>query len=256
MNDIFYRAMPLDFRSAGSGMEVDLSISSETPVKRFFGNEILSHTPGAVDFSRLNSALMNHDANAILGRVENARLDGRRARATIVFDDDTEGKTAWRKVQSGSLKGVSVGYVIHKLRELKNGETWEGFRGPAYVATRWSLYEVSLTPIPADPTVGVGRSTRSMDGIHVERSAFQKGGIMAITGSAYVELLGRAQAIGSHAVMKFAEWVRDGLSEEQITGKLLDLAVKGRGTASGAGRKLADIDEDAFVKSLVNPYYN
>lgn len=254
MNNFFYRSGPLEYRS-GAGMEVDLSISSEAPVKRFFGNEILMHTREAVDFSRLNSALLNHNANAILGRVENARLDGRRARASIVFDADPEGRAAWQKVQSGSLKGASVGYVIHKFRELKNGETWEGFRGPAYVATRWSIYEVSLTPIPADPSVGVGRSfTRSLDGIFIETSTSKNGGII-MDGRAYSELLGRAQAVGSDAVLKFAEWVREGKSEAEITGKLLDLAVQRRG-GTGTGRKLSDVDEDSFIRSITNPYYN
>ena len=253
--NFFYRSGPLEYRSTGADMEVDLSISSETPVKRFFGNEILQHVPGAVDFSRLHSALLNHDANTILGRVDNARLDGRKARASIVFDDDTEGRAAWQKVQSGSLKGASVGYVIHKFRELKPGETWEGFRGPAYVATRWSIYELSLTPIPADPNVGVGRSfTRSLDEIEIQQSSFKDERII-MDGRAYSELLSRAQAIGSDAVLKFAEWVRDGRSEAEITGKLLDLAVQRRG-GTGTGRKLSDVDEDAFVRSITNPYYN
>ena len=34
---------------------VTLSFSSEAPVERFFGTEVLSHSPEAVDLTRLNA---------------------------------------------------------------------------------------------------------------------------------------------------------------------------------------------------------
>jgi len=40
------------------------SFSSEQPVQRWFGDEILSHAPGAADLSRLNDGaalLFNHE---------------------------------------------------------------------------------------------------------------------------------------------------------------------------------------------------
>ena len=169
INQMFFRAMDLDRGKVDEeARSVEVALSSEEPVRRFFGLEILRHTEDSVDLSRLNSALLNHDPNRIIGKIVNARLEGKITRATIVFDDDDEGNRAFAKVKSGSLQGASIGYAINKIRELREGEKWEGFEGPAFIATKFSIYEGSLTPIPADHTVGIGReATRSMDGIEI-----------------------------------------------------------------------------------------
>jgi HK97 family phage prohead protease len=257
MDRLFFRAVELDeIRASDQDRSIELSISSEYPVKRFFGVEILRHTPGSIDFSRLNSALLNHNPNVIIGRVINARLDGKKARATIVFDDDQEGQAAFAKVKSGSLKGASIGYAVDKFRQLKEGETWEGFKGPAYVATRFSIVEVSLTPIPADPSVGIGRClTRSLEGICIERSAYcgQKGYVMQLSNEEYQDLLSRANAVGPEAVVQFSKWVAENQSADFISRKLLDAAIQKRGGSVGGGRKFSDLDDDALARALKNP---
>ena len=56
---------------------VELSFSSEAPVERWFGTEILDHSPGAVDLSRLNGSgplLVDHDTGDQVGVVEEARI--------------------------------------------------------------------------------------------------------------------------------------------------------------------------------------
>ena len=48
----------------------ELSFSSETPVARQYGDEVLSHAAGAVDLSRLNDSaplLFNHNPDQLLG---------------------------------------------------------------------------------------------------------------------------------------------------------------------------------------------
>lgn len=171
--NLFYRHFELDRATVNKeARTVDLSFSSETPVMRWFGQEILLHGEKNVDLSRLRSmgsALFNHNPDRIVGRVKDPKIENGKGRAAIVFDEDQEGEQAMQKVVSGSLRGVSVGYAINKFREVREGEEWEGVKGPAYVATRWTPYEISLTPIPADATVGVGRdATRSLDGIEIE----------------------------------------------------------------------------------------
>ena len=52
---------------------VQLSFSSELPVQREWGTEILSHENESVDLSRLNSgasALLDHDPTKFVGKVE------------------------------------------------------------------------------------------------------------------------------------------------------------------------------------------
>ena len=60
---------------------VELAFSSENPVERSFGNEVLSHDEGAADLSRLNDGaplLLEHDRAQQIGVVERAWVDDER----------------------------------------------------------------------------------------------------------------------------------------------------------------------------------
>ena len=142
-----------------------LSFSSEEPCDRWFGTEILSHSAGAVDLSRLNeigTLLFNHDTDKPIGRVISAELDeaARRCVAVVRFDEDEESETIFQKVKGGSLKGVSVRYRVNVWEEVAEGKTaTDGIHtGPCSIAVRWEPLEISIVSVPADPTVGVGRS--------------------------------------------------------------------------------------------------
>lgn len=138
---------------------VSLAFSSENPVERFFGEEILSHDPSAVRMGRLKDGgalLVDHDARDIVGIVESAEIGGdRRGRATVRFGNSTRASEVWQDVQDGIRRHVSVGYVIHELQQDTKGNAGglDSFR-----AVDWEPLEVSLVSIPADNTVGVGRS--------------------------------------------------------------------------------------------------
>lgn len=141
----------------------ELSFSSEEPYMRKFGNEILDHGDGACDLSRLNEigvVLFNHDRNKVIGKIENAWVEDNRGKAKIKFDEDDDSKVIMEKVENGTLKGVSVGYVIDNLEIVEKGKTsTDGrFEGPCYIARKWTPLEISIVSIPADSTVGVGRS--------------------------------------------------------------------------------------------------
>lgn len=145
--------------------QAELSLSSEEPCRRWFGDEILSHDADAVDLSRLQEigvVLFNHDRDRVIGRVLSVRLDEvtHRLRAVIQFDEDEESERVYQKVRSGTLKGVSVGYAVDVWEAVKAGATSTNgrFTGPCEVATRWTPYELSIVSVPADATVGVGRS--------------------------------------------------------------------------------------------------
>jgi len=178
-NELFYRSFEIDHRAVNEkDRSVGVSFSSETPAMRWFGSEILLHGSKNVDLSRLKrfgAALLNHNPDNIVGPLKSIRLKDRRGEAKIVFDEDEDGQKALGKVKSGSLKGVSVGYTIQKFREVLNDETFEEdgvkIKGPAFVAVRWSPHEISLTPVPLDHNVGVGRAlTRSLEGIDIIKS--------------------------------------------------------------------------------------
>ena len=131
----------------------EFPFSSEYPVARYFGNEVLSHEREAADLGRLNDGaplLFNHDPDRVVGVVERAWVDGdkKRGYVKVRFSRNSFAKEVMADVKDGVLRGVSFGYAINKMEE----------RGDNFVATEWSPYEVSVVSIPADPTVGVGRS--------------------------------------------------------------------------------------------------
>ncbi|MBO5573369.1 MAG: HK97 family phage prohead protease [Clostridium sp.] len=141
----------------------ELSWSSEEPYTRWFGPEILDHSDGCVDLSRLNEigvVLFNHDRNKVIGKILNARIENRRGVAEIEFDSDEASETVYQKVKSGTLKGVSVAYAVDSWEEVMPGkQSADGrFTGPCSIARKWTPYEVSIVSVPADPTVGVGRT--------------------------------------------------------------------------------------------------
>lgn len=138
---------------------VELSFSSETPVLRYGFYEVLSHKGGAVDLNRINTTgclLFNHNRDRVLGKIIKASVKGRRGIAKVQFDDDNETMVIYNKVISGTLRGVSCGYVIHDYkREVEGkGETAK----VTYTATKWEPIEISIVSVPADISVGVGRS--------------------------------------------------------------------------------------------------
>ena len=147
----------------GNERKFELSFSSEDPVLRWYGLEILDHSDGCMDMSRLQEmgvVLFNHKTDKVVGKVVRAWVEDHRGKAEIEFDDDEEAETIRKKVASGTLKGVSVGYAVDKWEEVAKGKksTDGRFLGPCYIATRWRPMEISIVAVPADATVGVGRS--------------------------------------------------------------------------------------------------
>ena len=147
----------------GNERKFILSFSSEEPYTRWWGVEILDHSDGAVDLTRLNEIgclLFNHDRDEVLGKINRAWIENERGMAEVEFDSDDKAEVIYQKVKSGTLKGVSVGYVIDSWEEvMANKQSSDGkFTGPCDIARKWTPYEISIVSVPADPTVGVGRS--------------------------------------------------------------------------------------------------
>lgn len=135
---------------------VPLSFSSEIPVERWFGSEILDHSPSAVRLGRLNNGgalLMDHDRNDQIGVVESAKIDkDRKGRAIVRFGKSARAEEIFQDVLDGIRRLVSVGYRIHKTEtETKSGGV-ESVR-----VVDWEPFEISIVSIPADDSVGVGR---------------------------------------------------------------------------------------------------
>lgn len=131
---------------------------------------MLLHSKSAADFSRarnVGSVLFNHDPARIIGSIERLWVDegDRRGRATIRFDETPEGETAFTRVQSGSLRGVSVSALMLKVQRIGEHEAWRTpdgreLKGPLNVVKKWQVAEISLTAVPADHSIGIGRNKK------------------------------------------------------------------------------------------------
>lgn len=158
------RALPMVSLRAVEGEDrtVELSFSSEEPYERWWGVEILDHTENCIDLERLNSigcVLFNHNRDVVIAKIINAWVDNQRGYAKIRFDEDEPSDIIYKKVQSGTLKGVSTGYQVYNWEEVAaNKKSEDGrFTGPCDIAKRWMPFEISVVSVPADATVGVGR---------------------------------------------------------------------------------------------------
>lgn len=150
----------------GNERKFILSFSSEEPYERWWGTEILDHSDGAVDLTRLSEIgclLFNHNRDDVIGKVNKAWIENNRGNAEVEFDNDDESEKIYQKVKSGTLKGVSVGYKIDSWEEVvANKTSADGrFTGPCEIARKWTPYEISIVSVPADPTVGVGREAEN-----------------------------------------------------------------------------------------------
>ena len=131
------------------------SFSSEAPVQRYFGDEVLDHDADSVNLERLNRGaaplLFNHDPDRVLGLVERAWIDPqkRRGMASIRWASNDLAKQVRADVEAGVMPNVSVGYAIEQAENDDDG---------AIRATSWTPHELSVVSIPADPSIGINRS--------------------------------------------------------------------------------------------------
>lgn len=133
---------------------VELAFSSEQAVERSFGPEVLDHSETAMRLGRLRDGgpvLVEHDASDHVGVIEEVAIGpDRKARAKVRFGRSTRAQEVLQDVIDGIKRSISVGYMVHKWEVDEMSETWR--------AVDWEPYEISFVSIPADPTVGVGRS--------------------------------------------------------------------------------------------------
>ena len=143
-----------DFTVGEDERSIEFPFSSEYPVARYFGNEVLSHDRNAADLSRLNDGaplLFNHDPDRVIGVVERGWIDDTKKRGyvSVRFSKNPFAQEVLTDVKDGILRNVSFGYQITDLEQRASGD---------FVANSWTAMEVSLVSIPADPSVGLGRA--------------------------------------------------------------------------------------------------
>jgi HK97 family phage major capsid protein len=153
-------------REAPQGLRVEestdtgltFSFSSEAPVERWWGREVLMHDEGAMDLARMNDGgpwLWNHNRDVVLGVAEKSWLGSdRRLYVKTKWSPNTteKGTEEYKRrqdIEAGIIRNVSFAYEINDVREAQNGDMQ---------VTKWNVLEVSSVSVPADQTVGLGRA--------------------------------------------------------------------------------------------------
>ena len=136
---------------------VELAFASDAPYERWWGVEILDCTASAVNLERLNNRhplLLDHNTRDQIGVVEKAWVDSdRKCRALVKFSRSARAEEIFQDVIDGIRELVSVGYSIDDMvLESRTDET------ATYRVTNWTPFEVSIVSVPADASVGIGRS--------------------------------------------------------------------------------------------------
>ena len=226
--EIQWRTLNIEHARANEeARTIEASLSSEEPVDRVFGREVLVHEPAAVDLKRVPLPLVEgHDASgAPLGVVENVRIEARRLKGTLRFGSSARALELWRDVKDKILRSLSVGYMIHKATEEKDG---------TFRVTRWEPLEISIVSIPADVTVGVGRSfggSKQMDTQTDRHAALSRVNEMLEIGERYAKHGGREIAARAVKEGRDAKWLCDELLRGMSTNpspSSPDLGMSGR----------------------------
>lgn len=153
--EIFYRHLSVDSRAADTeARTVPASMSSDTPVRRWFGNEILLHDVENVNLGRAQDGMLpmlfGHDTDVLIGAAEEFRLSNGRLEGRLRFAQSTRAPEVWEQIREGMPLGISIGYRIDEWKESADSDD--------VTVTRWTLHEVSVVTVPADHTVGINRS--------------------------------------------------------------------------------------------------
>ena len=155
---------------------IEIAFSSEEPVERWWGTEILGHAAENVRLGRMNDGgalLVDHDPRDHIGTIVKASIDSdRRGRAVVRFGRSARAEEVYQDVLDGIRKHISVGYRIHSMEEDRKTET--------FTANDWEPYEASLVSIPADASVGVGRNLRSESDSDIETKIISEERIMKL----------------------------------------------------------------------------
>ena len=142
-----------------NGLVIEIAASSDIPYLRQFGYETLIHAESAVDYKRVAAGavplLYNHKNDEYIGIVEKVWITNGQLRAIVRLSKNSElSRQISADILDGILKSISIGYEINEIREA------DAIDGIAqYVATKWTLYEISVVTTPADYIkAGIGRT--------------------------------------------------------------------------------------------------
>lgn len=149
-----------------SDARIPITMSSQEPVERFdiwSGRswfEVLEHSDEAVDLSYTPLPfLVDHDTREQVGVVEDVKVKAGKLRGFIRFSRSQRAQEIKQDILDGIRTRCSIGYRVRSLQLEEADEE----RGDTFRATRWTVLESSVVPIPADiHGSGIGRSALAL----------------------------------------------------------------------------------------------
>ena len=213
---------------------VQVAFSSEQPVSRGWGIEVLDHDPKSIRTQRISDSaplLLEHDPSKHIGVIENVSVgEDRVARASVRFGRSALAEEVFQDVKDGIKRHISVGYVIHAVENTRENDQ------EIYRATDWEPLEISWVSVPADHTVGYGRSedsetnsnfnSNSQNNSEVKIVSEQKDNLKEVEDVRAKELarIGDLENLGAqHGEQSLArEFIRDGKNVDEFRSALLD----------------------------------
>ena len=237
-SDIVYRTIDLSRASYidEEKRRVRIGVSSEEPVERDFGMEIISHSEGDIDTSFIGSGrsplLLDHDMTKQIGVVERYEINSseKSAKAIVRFGRSELAEEIYQDVKDGIRQNISVGYKINSMERMKTNSDKPVYR------VQTSPLEVSVVSIPADQSqaVGVGRSEDKQTNLKVKQmteEVKQEINLDEVREQTVVEAKAEFQR-NSKEIMDLAakhnkrdladKAIQDGVSVEEFRGVLLE----------------------------------
>ncbi len=163
------------YNSKKNSVSFELSVASGTTrlVQSFWWAYYETLDVMGVDTKYLDDGygvvLRYHDRKDHVGNITNVRVDPKNEKiyATLEFYlDVAESRSVFERVRNGLYRNVSIGYYAKdgadalEVKELEDDDN-DNDVNYEVIFRDWVLAEVSFVPVPADATVGVGRSKNS-----------------------------------------------------------------------------------------------
>jgi HK97 family phage major capsid protein/HK97 family phage prohead protease len=138
---------------------VKLAFASDKPIDNWWYGQIRlmmgKKNVRTQRFDQGAALLMDHNTRDQVGVIEDYSFDSDgMARCTVRFSKSAHAEEIFQDVRDGIRKNISVGFMIWEL----NLESKSKDAPSVYRADDWEPYEVSIVSVPADISVGVGRS--------------------------------------------------------------------------------------------------
>lgn len=226
----------LEIRKDGEKRTLRFSASSETPVDRWYGTEILSHELSAIRLDRAKRGAMpllfNHNIDDPIGMITEAKVERGRLMVEASLFATERGKEVEAMIDGG-LRNVSLAYRTYTVEE--------NVKENRFTATDWEPHEVSVVTVPADPTVGIGRGAETEYEVRMVR-ALQPTAAMPPTKESRMAGEGNASA-GASAVISEEKTEVVTVEAEQPRLSAVEME-KGRKRAIGNLCQMNNIGED------------